>query len=210
MSSLSRFAEPISRQVRSLRYSFKALSVNLEVRWYREQSSFFGTIFLFLRGDFMQVPYIKYLRDRVGDDLVLLVAACVVLTNEKGEVLLQQRADNQKWGLPGGLLELDETVHDCAKREVFEETGLVVELDQFIGVFNNPCMSWYQTDSARILVFAFTGHPTAGNLSVHDHESLAFGYFSKEDLPPLHAIDTVEILNAYFQQQFHLVEGRRY
>lgn len=155
-----------------------------------------------------KIPYILYLRNMVGDANVLLNAACVVLTNDQDEILLQERTDSLRWGLPGGLMELDESIQDCAIREVFEETGLEVELVRFIGIFNNPMQRWRERDEARILVFAFTGKVIGGELSVHDHESKSLCYFRKDELPSLHSIDTVEIINAYYERKFHQIEGR--
>ncbi|MCK7488424.1 MAG: NUDIX domain-containing protein [Bacillus subtilis] len=73
-------------------------------------------------------------------------------------------ADTLKWGFPGGLMELEESIADCAVREVFEETALEVRLTGFIGIFNNPMMRWRVADEARILAFAFTGEIVAGTL----------------------------------------------
>ena len=56
-------------------------------------------------------------------------------TIRDGKILLQRRADNGKWGLVGGLLELDETYEQAALREIREETGLAVRLTAFLGIF---------------------------------------------------------------------------
>jgi ADP-ribose pyrophosphatase YjhB (NUDIX family) len=54
------------------------------------------------------------------------------------EFLLMRRADNGHWGLPGGFVELGESVADAARREVIEETGWSVELGRLIGVYSDP------------------------------------------------------------------------
>lgn len=63
------------------------------------------------------------------------VAAAVV--REDGRVLAIQRRDNAHWEPPGGVLELDETIEDGLRREVREETGLEVDVDQLTGVYKN-------------------------------------------------------------------------
>ncbi len=63
----------------------------------------------------------------------------VVIQNEKGEVLLKLRQGSHgagEWALPGGHLEFGETIFEGAKREVVEETGLVVKEFELISVFD--------------------------------------------------------------------------
>jgi 8-oxo-dGTP pyrophosphatase MutT (NUDIX family) len=71
--------------------------------------------------------YLGQLRAMAGDEQVLIaMGARCVLRDEAGQVLLIKRSDNGLWGFPAGTMELNETVRDCAVREVLEETGLVV------------------------------------------------------------------------------------
>ena len=82
--------------------------------------------------------YIMDLRKLVGHRPLLQVGAGVIVENEKGEILLQKRADNHCWGYAGGSVELDEVVEDAARRELYEETGLIaLELELF-GIFSGP------------------------------------------------------------------------
>ena len=53
--------------------------------------------------------------------------------NEKGEVLLQKRADNGYWGLPGGKVDIGESVAQGAIREVLEETGRAFSFSCLVG-----------------------------------------------------------------------------
>lgn len=63
------------------------------------------------------------------------VAAAVI--DDDGRVLAIRRRDNGQWEPPGGVLELDESVHDGLVREVLEETGLVIEPGPLTGVYKN-------------------------------------------------------------------------
>lgn len=157
------------------------------------------------------MSYIKDLRDKVGNDWIILNACAVVIGDDKGRILLQKRTDNKMWGLPGGLMELDDSIEACAIREVKEETNLDIQLKSFIGVFNNPFMRWREKDYARIISFAFEGEVQDGSkLKVNDHESLDLQYFDYEHLPMIHSIDTLEIIQAYYHQSKNTVEGKSY
>jgi 8-oxo-dGTP pyrophosphatase MutT (NUDIX family) len=61
-----------------------------------------------------------------------------VIFDRRGYVLLQQRSDGGQWGLPGGSLEIGESLHDAVAREVREETGLTVRPRRLIGVYSRP------------------------------------------------------------------------
>lgn len=65
--------------------------------------------------------YIEWIRSKVGHDRIILVFAGGYIRNEKGELLLQKRGDSNKWGFPGGAVELGETPEMAAIREVKED-----------------------------------------------------------------------------------------
>lgn len=154
--------------------------------------------------------YIKKLRDLAPEEYLILNATAVIIANEKNEILLQKRTDNGLWGLPGGLFELEDSIADCAIREVKEETNLDVSLKKFIGVFVNPFMRWKEADKAKVYSFAFTANIIGGNLKINDHESSELKYFSYEELPTIHSIDNIEIIDAYYNKKFGLIEGEIY
>lgn len=61
--------------------------------------------------------------------VLLQDGAAAIIVNEHGQILLQSRADNDKWGLPGGCQELGERFEDTIIREVKEETNLDITED---------------------------------------------------------------------------------
>ena len=74
------------------------------------------------------------LRKIVGHRTLIQCGAGVIIVNNVGEILLGRRTDNHLWGYFGGSIEIDEKVEDCAKRELFEETGLIADELSFFTV----------------------------------------------------------------------------
>ena len=64
----------------------------------------------------------------------------VVIPAEEGVVLIRRGGEpfEAQWALPGGFVEVGETVEEAAVREVAEETGLAVELARLVGVYSEP------------------------------------------------------------------------
>ncbi|WP_433227724.1 NUDIX hydrolase [Actinomadura formosensis] len=65
------------------------------------------------------------------------VSVAGVILDDLGRALLIQRRDNGHWEAPGGVLELDEDIRTGLKREIFEETGLQVDVDHLTGIYKN-------------------------------------------------------------------------
>jgi 8-oxo-dGTP pyrophosphatase MutT (NUDIX family) len=57
----------------------------------------------------------------------IVPSASTIAVNQEGKILLQHRSDNHLWALPGGAMEIGETIAEAAVRETKEETGLDVE-----------------------------------------------------------------------------------
>ena len=77
-------------------------------------------------------PYVRALRDAVGDQLILLPAAVVLPRDEEDRLLLVRHADTGLWGLVGGAVEPGESPAMAARRECEEETGLQIELGPIV------------------------------------------------------------------------------
>ena len=82
--------------------------------------------------------YIAEMRKIVGHKTIIQCAASIICVDKDGRILLGKRSDNKKWGYSGGAVEIDEYVEDCAKRELFEEMGLVAEELDFFFVNSGP------------------------------------------------------------------------
>lgn len=71
----------------------------------------------------------------------LRVGTCaIIFTPGHDRVLVEQRADNGYWGFPGGGMEIGESVWQCVRREVHEETGLYLTTMRLCGVYSDPVL----------------------------------------------------------------------
>ncbi|MBL7255949.1 NUDIX domain-containing protein [Paractinoplanes lichenicola] len=68
----------------------------------------------------------------------LVPSANVIVADDDGRVLLVRRSDNGNWALPGGAMDLGESLPATAVRETAEETGLNVEITGLVGIFTDP------------------------------------------------------------------------
>ena len=142
------------------------------------------------------MDYIKDLRNLIGHKKIILTCAGAIIEKD-GRILLQRRSDNGLWGLPGGLLELEETFEEAAVREVREETGLEVRLTAFIGIYHHYDMVWENGDRAHTIGAYYAAAIEGGELRI-DEESLELRYFAEGELPPLFAEDHRAAVAAYF------------
>ena len=116
----------------------------------------------------------------------LTAATNGVIFDGQGRVLLQKRVDNGFWGLPGGMIDIGETVEQGAIREVLEETGLQVTLKRLVGIYSDPnahCVMIYPGDViVQGITIAFECQVRAGELKISE-ESTDIGYFPVDALP---------------------------
>ncbi len=120
-----------------------------------------------------------------GTATSLRVSATAFIRDEAGRVLLQQRSDNGFWNLPGGGLELGESVAQACVREVREETGLEVEIVRLIGVYSAPEITTMSYPDGRVIQYVtslFECKVIGGKLEL-DAESLALEWFDPLELP---------------------------
>jgi len=62
----------------------------------------------------------------------------VIVTNDADEILLIRRSDNDNWALPGGGVDIGESVPQAAVRETFEESGIECEVIGLSGIYSDP------------------------------------------------------------------------
>ncbi len=109
-----------------------------------------------------------------------------MILNDDRRLLLQQRSDGGQWGLPGGSVEVGESVTEAMVREVLEETGLDVRVRRLVGVYSTPALQVVRYPSGHVwhyVTICFECAIRGGTLTTGD-ETLALGFFSPRRLPP--------------------------
>jgi 8-oxo-dGTP pyrophosphatase MutT (NUDIX family) len=121
----------------------------------------------------VNISYVDWLRKQVGTRKVFLPFSSIVLRDEHGRILLQQRTDFDFWGLPGGVLELDEDLETCARRELLEETGLEAGTLRLVGIYTDPRydVTYPNGDQVQQCTVCFEGQVTGGQMQPDGVES---------------------------------------
>ncbi|MFI7386073.1 NUDIX domain-containing protein [Streptomyces sp. NPDC049813] len=103
----------------------------------------------------------------------LVVAASAVVCDEQGRVLMQRRRDNDLWALPGGGMEMADSLPGTAVREVKEETGFDVEVTGLVGTYTDPRHIIVYTDGEvrRQFNVCFRARILGGELAVSDEST---------------------------------------
>ena len=102
----------------------------------------------------------------------------IVIVIQGDTVLLTKREDFEVWCLPGGAVEPQEAADQAAVREVFEETGLQVQLTHYVGLLNKPM---WGRNGIQLAVFA--ARPVTMTLNADPAEVQAVAYFLVDHLP---------------------------
>jgi 8-oxo-dGTP pyrophosphatase MutT (NUDIX family) len=109
-----------------------------------------------------------------------------IVTDQDGRIALVHRRDNKLWALPGGGMELGESITDCAVREVKEETGLDVTVTGLSGVYTNPrhVIEYSDGEVRQQFSLCFTTTLTGGALRT-DEESSDVRWVAPPDIEEL-------------------------
>lgn len=120
-----------------------------------------------------------------GRVLGIRPSVSAVIRDRTGGVLLQQRSDGGQWGLPGGSVEIGESVVDATAREVLEETGLRVAIRRLVGVYSAPRFQVIRYPSGAVWHYVnlcFECVVRGGRLTTGD-ETLDLKFYSPRRLP---------------------------
>lgn len=111
-------------------------------------------------------------------------SANVVVVNEAGQILLIRRSDNNNWALPGGAMDLGESLLDAARRETAEEAGVQIQITGLVGIYTDPRHVILYTSNGEVrqeFSIVFTARPIDGEPTPSD-ESREVRWFAPEEV----------------------------
>ncbi|SEG94921.1 ADP-ribose pyrophosphatase YjhB, NUDIX family [Thermomonospora echinospora] len=131
----------------------------------------------------------------------LVVAASAVVANERGEILMQRRADSGLWALPGGAMEMADSLPGTAVREVKEETGYDIEVIGLVGTYTDPrhIIAYSDGEVRRQFNVCFLARLVGGELQISD-ESLEVRWVPPGELDELPMHHTQRLRLKHYQE----------
>ncbi|MCI0765471.1 NUDIX hydrolase [Bacillus sp. TL12] len=128
--------------------------------------------------------YLEDMRKLVGNHPLIITGSHVIVLNKQNEILLQLRTDFNMWGIIGGALGYGETLEEAAKREAFEETGLIVKDLELFHTFSGPNLFQIYPNGDQVygVMVVYICRNYEGELQCDRNESKELLFF------PLHAL----------------------
>lgn len=148
------------------------------------------------------MSYIMNLRKKVGHETLLMPVSTVIVINENKEVLLQLRKDNSLWGLNGGSIEIDETCEEAAKRELFEETGLIADSLKLFKIYSGAKFhfKYPNGDEVNTIEIVFICEKYHGQLIPQKEEVIELKFFPIKQIPSHMMNNNDLIIKDYYQE----------
>jgi ADP-ribose pyrophosphatase YjhB (NUDIX family) len=148
---------------------------------------------------------LDYLDDPDAPPATSLVPSVNVgVLNDRGKLLLIRRTDNENWAMPGGSMDIGETIAEAGVRETREETGIECEIVRLVGVYTNPRHVIEYTSNGEVrqecsLVFA--ARPTGGD-PTPSSESSEVRWVNRDE------VDRLQMHPSMRQRVVHVLERR--
>jgi 8-oxo-dGTP pyrophosphatase MutT (NUDIX family) len=149
-------------------------------------------------------PYVAALREKIGTTVLEVPSVSILVFDDADRVLLVRHVGGTYWTTPGGMVEPYETPANAAVREVWEETGLFVNLTHIIGVFGGPtCGGTYANgDQVAWVSTLFRARRISGRPRPDGEETEEVRYFGRSEIDAVKCRPYVDsFLNAAYRRE---------
>lgn len=133
----------------------------------------------------------------------IVPAASAIVVDDEGKILLHRRSDNDLWALPGGAMEIGESIAETAVREVKEETGLNVKPEYIVGIYTDPhhVLAFSDGEVRQEFSLCFACSLVGGTIDVSD-ESFEVAFISPQDIKHLNMHPSIHLrINHYLEHR---------
>jgi len=153
--------------------------------------------------------YIMELRKLIGSRPIIMCGANVVLLDKDNRILMHHRRDNDTWGLPGGVMELGESLEETAIREVQEEVGFICKNIKLFNVYSGKALYYKYQDGNEVYNVSATyiAKEYSGELVIDKDEGKDARFFSVEDMPHKISPPVRIIINEIIERFSDIVEN---
>ncbi|SEM85282.1 NUDIX hydrolase [Lihuaxuella thermophila] len=136
----------------------------------------------------------------IGNRSFMVVGSSVLVINEKGQLLLQQKKESA-WCLPGSLMELGETLEETARRAVYEEAGLVIGSLQLLRVFSGKKYIFrFEESEAYAVTAVYVTRDILGEITKDEVETNQVQYFDFTMLPENIESEDKDFIQTYLKR----------
>ncbi len=151
------------------------------------------------------MSYIMNLRKHIGHEPLIGLGATTLVFNKQNELLLNLRSDTNTWGIPGGSMELYETIEETAIRELKEETNITANNLELVSVLSGKdyYFEYPNGDKMCTVIVLFKVLNYDGKVKVNDNESKSLKFFSLDNLPILES-RAKAIINKIKNKEIHI------
>ncbi len=148
--------------------------------------------------------YIGDLRKLIGTRPIIMCGANVILLNDQDQILLHHRIDRDWWGLPGGAMELGESLEQTASREVLEEVGLICGNMELFNVYSGEKLYYRYPDGNEVynVTTTYICKDYSGKIIVDPNEGRDARFFSLDKIPS-NLSSTIKEIVEEFLSKYH-------
>lgn len=129
--------------------------------------------------------YIRELRKLIGTRPIIMCGANVVILDNSGKILLHHRVDNDSWDLPGGAMEIGESLEETAIREANEEVGLTCKSLKLFNIYSGKKLYYKYPDGDEVynVTATYICKDFSGQILVDESEGKDAKFFNINDIP---------------------------
>lgn len=127
--------------------------------------------------------YLSQVRKLIDKQELIITAARAVIRNQEGRILFIRRRDNGLWAMPAGGQELGESILDCLKREVKEESGLDVIFATPMAIYSQLSVVNSSGDPYQLFLVQFLVDEWSGELVTETDETVDARFLDLDELP---------------------------